>query len=601
MTQINDKLKCKECGQEFTKIDCVTRHAKMVHKLEPKAYYDKWFRGPNEGKCKCCGAETKYWNLENGYREFCSRKCFWKVTTQLESVKEKRKQTCKEKYDSENYMQCKDFVEKSEKTCMQKYNIKNGGGSKESIAKIKATKLANHGDENYNNMEQTYLTKEVKYGDKYYNNFNKTCNTKEIRYGNKYYNNFNKILKTLNETYDSVGALSPTQIPELKKKILGNTKHMTRPEKKIFEFLTNRKISFEYAYDINGKNFDFAIFRDGNLKLLIELDGVYYHGLSEDYNGKHVRGENDCERFSKVPEGVKYIVCDDRNVEACFREITKVYDMDYDEWARYIIDSLPREFPYPVYNDCRLQKDWKHLCEWEWNRNSYVGSSLVRHFHRSIWEARVGNNISPVECWNNKELLERTVKNRIIYASRLSSQSIAEGFNVCKIAPKVSVFNPMLAKHLVQTYLSNYEEVFDPFSGFSGRMLGTCACGKKYIGCDINRKHVLESKDIINYLKLGLATVYERDLFDLGFNFYPDYRENYECLFTCPPYRLKEIWNDNETDMDCDQWIDECIKRFNCKKYLFVVDKTEKYKENIVEEIKNNSHFGSKIEYVILI
>ena len=53
--------------------------------------------------------------------------------------------------------------------------------------------------------------------------------------------------------------------------------------------------------------------------------------------------------------------------------------------------------------------------------------------------------------------------------------------------------------------------------------------------------------------------------------------------------------------MDCDQWIDECIKRFNCKKYLFVVDKTEKYKENIVEEIKNNSHFGSKIEYVILI
>ena len=33
-----EKLKCKECGQEFTKIDCVTRHAKMIHKMEPKAY-----------------------------------------------------------------------------------------------------------------------------------------------------------------------------------------------------------------------------------------------------------------------------------------------------------------------------------------------------------------------------------------------------------------------------------------------------------------------------------------------------------------------------------------------------------------------------------
>ena len=84
-----EKLKCKECGQEFTKIDCVTRHAKMIHKMEPKAYYDKWFKKEGEGICKCCGTETKYWNLEHGYREFCSRKCFWKVTTRLESVKER--------------------------------------------------------------------------------------------------------------------------------------------------------------------------------------------------------------------------------------------------------------------------------------------------------------------------------------------------------------------------------------------------------------------------------------------------------------------------------------------------------------------------------
>lgn len=567
-----EKLKCKECGQEFTKIDCVTRHAKMIHKMEPKAYYDKWFKKEDEGICKCCGTETKYWNLEHGYREFCSRKCFWKVTTRLESVKEKRKQTCKEKYDSENYMQCKDFKEKTEATNLREYGVKNAGGSDVAIAKIKATKLANHGDENYNNMEQTYLTKEIKYGDKYYNNKMKTRQTWQKAY--------------------NIDITSPMQIPGVKQKALSYSSKMTTPEKKLFEFLKNRKFQFQYGYELNGKSFDFAIFNNGELKLLIEIDGIYYHGLMEDSNGRHVRGEKDCERFSKVPENVKYIVCDEDNIENCFGEIVKVYDMDYDEWIKTIINDLPEEFPFPKYDDKRLQKDWNHLQEWEWNKNSYVGSSIVRHFHESIWEAHVGKNISPVECWNNKELLEKTVRNRMIYSSRLSSQSIVDGFNVSKIAPKVSVFNPMLAKYLIKTYLNEFSEVFDPFSGFSGRMLGCCALGKKYVGQDINTKHVIESNRIIDYLRLD-ASVKEQDIFiDRG---------NYECLFTCPPYGLKEIWNENETNYTCDMWIAQCITRYDCKKYLFVVDSSERYKDYIIGEITNSSHFGNRKEYIVLI
>lgn len=567
-----EKLKCKECGQEFTKIDCVTRHAKMIHKMEPKAYYDKWFKKDGEGICKCCGTETKYWNLEHGYREFCSRKCFWKVTTQLESVKEKRKQTCKEKYDSENYMQCKDFKEKTEVTNLREYGVKNAGGSDVAIAKIKATKLANHGDENYNNMAQTYLTKEIKYGDKYYNNKMKTRQTWQKAY--------------------NIDITSPMQIPGVKLKALSYSSKMTTPEKKLFEFLKNRKFQFQYGYELNGKSFDFAVFNNGELKLLIEIDGIYYYGLTEDSNGRHVRGENDCERFSKVPEGVKYIVCDDSNIEKCFDEIVKVYDMDYEDWIKSIISDLPKEFPFPKYDDKRLQKDWKHLHEWEWNKNSYVGSSIVRHFHESIWEAHVGKNISPVECWNNKELLEKTVRNRMIYSSRLSSQSIVDGFNVSKIAPKVSVFNPMLAKYLIKTYLNEFSEVFDPFSGFSGRMLGCCALGKKYVGQDINTKHVIESNRIIDYLRLN-ASVKEQDIFiDQG---------KYECLFTCPPYGLKEIWNENETDYTCDMWIAQCITRYDCKKYLFVVDSSERYKDYIIGEITNSSHFGNRKEYIVLI
>ena len=76
---------------------------------------------------------------------------------------------------------------------------------------------------------------------------------------------------------------------------------------------------------------------------------------------------------------------------------------------------------------------------------------------------------------------------------------------------------------------------------------------------------------------------------------------NYECLFTCPPYGLKEIWNEHETNYTCDMWIAQCITRYDCEKYLFVVDSSERYKDYIIGEITNSSHFGNRKEYIVLI
>jgi hypothetical protein len=494
-----------------------------------------------------------------------------------------------------------DFKQKAEQTNLSTCGCKNAGGSAESVAKIKATKLANHGSENYNNIKQMRATKLVKYDNEWYSNRKQALQTLAAKYNVNeittpyaikeiYKKSLNTIATKHNYPYTIT---SPFCIPEISKKALGHTSNMTKPEKKLNEFLTNRKFNFQYGYVCNGKNFDFAIFNNKNkLQILIEIDGLYYHGLTEDSNGKHVRGDTDHERFSKVPEGVKFIVCDENKLEKCFTEILKVYDVDYSEWLNTILQNMPTEFPYPEYDDKRLMTDWNHLQHWDWNPHSRVGISIVNNYHKHIWQSRVGSNLSPVECWQNKELLMQAIKNRVIYSSTLSSQAIAAGFNICKIAPKVSVFNPMLAKHIVKSYLSDYETVFDPFSGFSGRMLGTCACDKKYIGQDINEIHVKESNEIIDKLKLN-AVILQKDIFEST--------GEYDCLFTCSPYCLKEIWNEHETNKSCDEWIDECLKRFKCKRYVFVVDKTEKYKDKIVEEISNKSHFSNAKEYIIVI
>ena len=519
----------------------------------------------------------------------------------MQSTKDKRKATCLDKFGTESYMASADFKQKAEQTNLSTCGCKNAGGSTESVAKIKATKLANHGSENYNNIKQMRATKLVKYDNEWYSNRERALHTLAAKY------NVNEIttpyaIKEIHEkSLDTIAAkhdypytiTSPFCIPEISKKALSHASNMTKPEKKLNEFLTNRKFNFQYGYECNGKNFDFAIFNNENkLQILIEIDGLYYHGLTEDSNGKHVRGDTDHERFNKVPEGVKFIVCDENKLEKCFAEILKVYDIDYSEWLNTILQNMPAEFPYPEYDDKRLMIDWNHLQQWDWNPHSRVGISIVNNYHKHIWQSRVGNNLSPVECWQNKELLMQAIKNRVIYSSTLSSQAIAAGFNICKIAPKVSVFNPMLAKHIVKSYLSDYETVFDPFSGFSGRMLGACACGKNYIGQDINEIHVKESNEIINKLKLN-AVISQKDIFESA--------GEYDCLFTCSPYGLKEIWNEYETNKSCDEWIDVCLTRFKCKRYVFVVDKTEKYKDKIVEEISNKSHFSNAKEYIIVI
>ncbi len=489
-----------------------------------------------------------------------------------DDAKEKMKTTKTEKYDdpyytnraksAESFKRHKEekphflesIKEKTKNTCMQKYNVEHVSHTQEWQDKHKLTCLEKYGTEWY-----------------FQSNDAKT-----------------KITQSLLTRYNVEHAL---QCDKFKTKAF--SKHgMTRPEKKIYEFLTNRKFQFKHQYAVNGKSFDFAIFNNDKLEILIEIDGVYFHGLLEDCNGKHSRGELDHERFALVPENVKFIVCDDKNIDACFSEILKVYDINYDKWIDDMIEALPANFPYPSYTLKRMMKDYDHLIKNDYNKHANLGLSIIHNFHKSIWTAHRENMLSPVSCWQDPEKLKKSVKNRVIYSSSLSSQQIARGFNISGIAKTVSVFNASLAKHIIETYLAEYDTVFDPFSGFSGRMLGTCACNKKYIGQDINEKHVNESNEIIKTFNLN-AAVTEKDIFES--------EGEYDCLFTCSPYHLKEIWNETETDMSCDAWIDECLKRFKCKRYVFVVDETEKYKDFVAETLVNKSHFGKNNEFIIVI
>lgn len=354
-------------------------------------------------------------------------------------------------------------------------------------------------------------------------------------------------------------------------------------------------------------HWDYPIYslKDNSLQMVVDIDGKYYHGDQNDYDGIHSTEEDDERRYLTLPGNLKSFIINELMLKQSFELMMKQLMMNYDDYIQSIFDYCRiMPFPYPNYTNMELINSMKSLCKMNCNDNYHknismltkAGHRIIQHFHHSIYHAHVGNKPSPYEAWYNDDLLRKCIKNRIIYQSYLNPNKILQGFNVSKIAPKVSVFSAGRAKLIINKYLNEFNEIFDPFSGFSGRMLGAISLNKTYIGYDINEIHVKESNDIIERFNLS-AKITQQDILSL------DSYESHECLFTCPPYSDKELWiyHDKDQNKSCDEWIDICLSKFNCRRYVFIVDQTERYQSNISYVLFNKSHFSYNEEYIIII
>lgn len=371
-------------------------------------------------------------------------------------------------------------------------------------------------------------------------------------------------------------------------------------ERRFKEFLVNKHIQFEEQYTISKTNishhYDFAVFKDNVLKVLVDCDGRYYHGYSSDFTGKFVSDACDEVRLALIPENVIFVKIIEGEEDLGYAEFLKAYDnIDYNKFISDVFNWCRQlKFPYPKYSDKILTSSWNSLKSGYWkSMQSRQGEKLVLHFYPSIWDANVSGKLSPIKAWNNDEVLIKTIKNRVIYKDFVDPSRVLAGLSVTKIAPRVSVFSPMLAKYLIEKYLNGYNEIFDPCSGYGGRLLGAAALGKRYIGQDINKTTVEETINLINFLNLSSIEIKNADS--------SKSEGLYECLFTCPPYSNKENWNQRIENYTAEDWISTFLKNYKCEKYLFIVDNPGKYEKFVVETLENKSHFGNRKEYVVLI
>jgi hypothetical protein len=153
---------CEVCRKTyFSKNNGLCHHISKCH--DKKEYYDKWLKDENEGLCKICGASTVFsgFRSDRGYEKCCCKKHLAEYLYQIsvesnlekygvenryqrEDIKEKSKQTKKERYGNEYYLN----RDKAKQTCLEHFGVENPLKSPKIILKIKQTVKEKYGVEN---------------------------------------------------------------------------------------------------------------------------------------------------------------------------------------------------------------------------------------------------------------------------------------------------------------------------------------------------------------------------------------------------------------------------------------------------------------------
>ena len=505
---------------------------------------------------------------------------------QSEAVKNKRQRTNLKRYGTPCALQNESVKAKSLLTILRKYGVNHPSKCEEVRDRVRKTTKRHYGVEYP--LQSERVQQRVKA-------------TNVLRYGTSHPMQNSQVVDKNRRTCQArYGVDSVMKVPEIRHR-QARSARVSNLEARVATLLNSYNISYTTQYVLRKgdfvHSFDFYV---PNYKVLMDADGVYYHSYLSDPDGKFVGDYYDMVRLSLVPKDHVFVVAVEGHEDKAVKELHDVikrmdsgafdYDTELFQWCRQV------GFPYPSYTVERMTKDWNSLCKYEsetYKPNARLGMSLIKNFHKSMYDARVGSCVSVREAWEDDTLLRKVIENRLIYKNNVDPSKVLQGFNISKTCPTVSVFNPVLAKYLTENYLSNFDTVFDPFSGFSGRLLGVCSTGRKYLGQDLKSRAVRESNEIVQLLNLIGSSVSNKDVLSSS--------DTYPCLLTCPPYGRKETYAQEATFKPCDEWIDECIKRFRCKRYVFVVDKTSKYENCVVETLTNKSHLYKTSEYVVVI
>ena len=405
-------------------------------------------------------------------------------------------------------------------------------------------------------------------------------------------------------------------------------------------------IQYIHQFLYMGRRFDFYL---PKLDIIIELDGEGHHlDRLENMSIQTINGSiNDFKKNAIMKSQEKmfkfFRIRYDKNnfsfnsIESFLEKINKykydaVYDMVYeqkviqktyfekflkykgeDKLKKYVslllkfIKTFHPQFPYLEQKE-NLQDIMNVISNYDLTRiydnknnifknNTYcIGINYLKSNFKSYWHSRFKKNVSPIEAWDDDELMKKIIEYRIGLNNSgeifdFSLHQLIRGMSARRIT--ISFFKPLLAAAIYKYFLGNNKTpvVIDPCAGFGARLLGFKSIYPHgtYIGIEPN----IETYNELKILAKNFSNV---KLYNCKLE---DYEDSRKCnlTFTSIPYFDTEIYSNNVEYSSIYEWKNTFIEELLTFDNLVVniPSKLESLFEGVHRKhylVSNTSHFN---------
>jgi hypothetical protein len=223
------------------------------------------------------------------------------------------------------------------------------------------------------------------------------------------------------------------------------------------------------------------------------------------------------------------------------RERVSFAKADEDEAFRRLIHT---PFPYPTtLSQEEIAVEFNRLVRYEsfLERNmirmkTTIGLPICYPFFPNRYDARSNGQLTAVEAWRDKTALRAAIRLQLRYGDPTVAHRVLRAVTLRCRTP--TVFRPAVAKFIYERY-ANGGVVWDPCSGYGGRLLGAAAARVQYIGTDV------ETATVKGNLALAKALGFQAQLTCCPAEEFNPPRE-LSLVFTSPPYFDREQYSDGE-------------------------------------------------------
>jgi DNA modification methylase len=168
----------------------------------------------------------------------------------------------------------------------------------------------------------------------------------------------------------------------------------------------------------------------------------------------------------------------------------------------------------------------------------WSGQPLCTSFYRHRFDAKYLEGMSIREAYADPKSLRSALKYQLDHRDPIRPKRVIKALSAKHKTP--TNFAPVLARWLVDRYCPQGGTVFDPCSGYGGRLLGSLASNKNvhYIGHDIEPLTIEAGKKMCANLGTDRATLEIKALES------DDPFPKSDLLMTCPPYYNREVYGE---------------------------------------------------------